>query len=238
MIGNLVAALQGQLIVSCQALPDEPLHSSFIMSRMALAAKQGGAGGIRSNSPEDIAAIRETVDLPIIGIVKRDYPDSEVFITATLREIDELMTVKPEIIAVDARDALRPNGQTLDDFYVAVRDKYPEIVLMADCATLDEMVHADELGFDFIGTTLVGYTPASKGMKIEHDDFALIRNALNRVKQPIIAEGNINTPAKVHRVLQLGVHSVVVGSAITRPKWITEQFVAATQPDFTSNTER
>ena len=234
---DALASVQGRLIVSCQALPDEPLHSSFIMSRMALAAQQGGAAGIRANSPEDITAIRETVDLPIIGIVKRDYPDSEVFITATMREVDELMTVAPEVIALDARDALRPNGQTLDDFYAEVREKYPNVALMADCATLDEMIHADALGFDFIGTTLVGYTPASKGMKIESDDFALIRRAVEMLKQPIIAEGNINTPAKVKRVLELGVHSVVVGSAITRPKWITEQFVAATRPDFSSNTE-
>ncbi|MBV7435415.1 N-acetylmannosamine-6-phosphate 2-epimerase [Cardiobacteriaceae bacterium TAE3-ERU3] len=234
---DALASVQGRLIVSCQALPDEPLHSSFIMSRMALAAQQGGAAGIRANSPEDITAIRETVDLPIIGIVKRDYPDSEVFITATMREVDELMAVAPEVIALDARDALRPNGQMLDDFYAEVRKKYPDVALMADCATLDEMIHADALGFDFIGTTLVGYTPTSKGMKIESDDFALIRRALEMLKQPIIAEGNINTPAKVKRVLELGVHSVVVGSAITRPKWITEQFVAATHPDFSSNTE-
>lgn len=238
MTDDLVSSLKGKLIVSCQALPDEPLHSSFIMARMALAAEQGGAVGIRANSPEDIAAIRETVDLPVIGIVKRDYPDSEVFITASMREVDELMAVAPEIIAVDARDALRPDGQTLDDFYAAVRAKYPRVALMADCATLDEMIHADALGFDFIGTTLVGYTPASRGMKIESDDFALIRRALDVVKQPIIAEGNINTPAKVRRVLELGVHSVVVGSAITRPKWITEQFVAATRPDFSLHMEQ
>lgn len=234
---DALASVHGRLIVSCQALPDEPLHSSFIMSRMALAAYQGGAAGIRANSPEDITAIREMVDLPIIGIVKRDYADSEVFITASMREVDELMAVRPEVIAVDARDALRPNGETLDTFYAAVRKKYPDVALMADCATLEEMIHADKLGFDYIGTTLVGYTPASKGMKIETDDFALIRTALEKIKQPIIAEGNINTPAKVHRVLQLGVHSVVVGSAITRPKWITEQFVAATRPDFFLHTE-
>ncbi|MDO4642657.1 MAG: N-acetylmannosamine-6-phosphate 2-epimerase [Cardiobacteriaceae bacterium] len=224
-----IAQLQGGLIVSCQALPDEPLHSSFIMGRMALAAAQGGAVGIRSNSVEDIQEIRRTVSLPIIGIIKREYADSEVFITASMREIDELMTVAPEIIAVDARDALRPGGQTLADFVAAIRHRYPDVLLMADCATLPEMQTVDTLGFDFIGTTLVGYTPASRGQQIEHDDFALIRQALKTVRHPIIAEGNINTPEKVRRVLELGVFSVVVGSAITRPKWITEQFVRATQ---------
>lgn len=224
-----IAALQGGLIVSCQALPHEPLHSAFIMGRMALAAQQGGAVGIRANSVVDIEEIRRNVDLPIIGIIKRDYPDSEVFITASMTEVDELMSVSPEIIALDARDALRPNGQSLSAFVQAVRAKYPQVLLMADCATWEEMQTADDLGFDFIGTTLVGYTPASQGQLIESDDFALIRRAVATLKAPIIAEGNINTPEKVRRVLDIGVFGVVVGSAITRPKWITEQFVAATR---------
>lgn len=224
-----IAALQGGLIVSCQALPHEPLHSAFIMGRMALAAQQGGAVGIRANSVVDIEEIRRNVDLPIIGIIKRDYPDSEVFITASMAEVDELMSVSPEIIALDARDALRPNGQSLSAFVQAIRAKYPQVLLMADCATWEEMQTADDLGFDFIGTTLVGYTPASQGQLIESDDFALIRRAVATLKVPIIAEGNINTPEKVRRVLDIGVFGVVVGSAITRPKWITEQFVAATR---------
>lgn len=224
-----IAALQGGLIVSCQALPHEPLHSAFIMGRMALAAQQGGAVGIRANSVVDIEEIRRNVDLPIIGIIKRDYPDSEVFITASMTETDELMSVSPEIIALDARNALRPNGQSLSAFVQAIRAKYPQVLLMADCATWEEMQTADDLGFDFIGTTLVGYTPASRGQLIESDDFALIRRAVATLKAPIIAEGNINTPEKVRRVLDIGVFGVVVGSAITRPKWITEQFVAATR---------
>lgn len=224
-----IAALQGGLIVSCQALPHEPLHSAFIMGRMALAAQQGGAVGIRANSVVDIEEIRRNVDLPIIGIIKRDYPDSEVFITASMAEVDELMSVSPEIIALDARGALRPNGQSLSAFVQAIRAKYPQVLLMADCATWEEMQTADDLGFDFIGTTLVGYTPASQGQLIESDDFALIRRAVATLKAPIIAEGNINTPEKVRRVLDIGVFGVVVGSAITRPKWITEQFVAATR---------
>lgn len=99
---TVLDSLKGKLIVSCQALENEPLHSPFIMSRMALAAAQGGAAGIRANSVADISAIKEIVSLPMIGIIKRDYPGSEVFITATLREVDELMTVEPEIIALDA----------------------------------------------------------------------------------------------------------------------------------------
>lgn len=212
-----VETIKGNLIVSCQALPEEPLHSSFIMGRMAFAAKMGGAAGIRANTKEDIIEIKKNVDLPVIGIVKQVYEDSEMYITPTMKEIDELMEAKPEIIALDATNRLRPGGVTLKEFYNAVRKKYPEQLLMADCSTLEEAVYADGLGFDFIGTTLVGYTEESKDVRIEQNDFALIREILNRVTHRVIAEGNINTPEKVHKVMGMGVYSVVVGTAITRP---------------------
>lgn len=224
-VNNKIETVHKKLIVSCQALPEEPLHSSFIMGRMALAAKEGGAAGIRANTKEDIAEIRKNVDLPIIGIVKRDYPDCKVYITPTMKEIDELMEVKPEIIAIDATKDLRPNGVALDEFYAQIRKKYPNQLLMADCSTYEEAKHADELGFDFIGTTLVGYTEQSKDMKIEQNDFELIKKIVKNVKHNVIAEGNINTPEKVKRVMQLGVFSIVVGSAITRPQLITKTFV-------------
>lgn len=224
-VNNKIEIVHKKLIVSCQALPEEPLHSSFIMGRMALAAKEGGAAGIRANTKEDIAEIRKNVDLPIIGIVKRDYPDCKVYITPTMKEIDELMEVKPEIIAIDATKDLRPNGVALDEFYAQIREKYPNQLLMADCSTYEEAKHADELGFDFIGTTLVGYTEQSKDMKIEQNDFELIKKIVKNVKHNVIAEGNINTPEKVKRVMQLGVFSIVVGSAITRPQLITKTFV-------------
>lgn len=226
-VNNKIETVHKKLIVSCQALPEEPLHSSFIMGRMALAAKEGGAAGIRANTKEDIAEIRKNVDLPIIGIVKRDYPDCKVYITPTMKEIDELMEVKPEIIAIDATKNLRPNGVTLDEFYAQIREKYPDQPLMADCSTYEEAIHADELGFDFIGTTLVGYTDQSKDMKIEQNDFELIKEIVKNVKHNVIAEGNINTSEKVKRVMQLGVFSIVVGSAITRPQLITKTFVDA-----------
>lgn len=219
--------LEGQLIVSCQALPHEPLHSSFIMGRMARAAKEGGAWGIRANTKEDIAEIQKNVDLPIIGIVKRDYDDSKIYITPTMAEMEELMEVKPEIIALDATADLRPNNITLDEFYREIRRRYPNQKLMADCSTVEEALHADELGFDFIGTTLVGYTEQSKGDRIENDDFAIIRTILSNVSHPVIAEGNINTPQKAKRVIELGCFSVVVGSIITRPQLITKSFTEA-----------
>lgn len=216
-----------KLIVSCQALPEEPLHSSFIMGRMAVAAKEGGAGGIRANSVEDIREIKKNVDLPIIGIIKRDYPGCSVRITPTIREVDELMQVKPDVIAVDATCRIRPDGKKLEEFYAEIREKYPQQLLMADCSTMEEMLYADQLGFDFIGTTLVGYTEESNGCQIEKNDFELIRELIKRVKHPVIGEGNINTPQKLKRVMEIGVYSVVVGSAITRPQLITKKFTDA-----------
>lgn len=226
-MNDKVENLKGKLIVSCQALPHEPLHSSFIMGRMALAAKEGGAAGIRANTKEDIAEIHAQVDLPIIGIVKRDYEDSKVYITPTMKEIEELMEVKPEIIALDATVDLKPGGKTLDGFYREIRAAYPEQLLMADCSTVEEALHADELGFDFIGTTLVGYTEQSRGLKIEADDFAIIRQIVAKARHRVIAEGNIDTPEKARRVIELGAFSVVVGSIITRPQLITKSFAEA-----------
>lgn len=222
-----VEALKGKLIVSCQALPHEPLHSSFIMGRMAVAAQEGGACGIRANTKEDIAEIQSQVDLPVIGIVKRDYADSKVYITPTMKEIEELMEVKPEIIAMDATGALRPGGVTLDDFFREVKAKYPDQLFMADCSTVEEALHADELGFDFVSPTMVGYTEQSQGLKIADNDFEIIREILAKAKHRVIAEGNINTPEKAKRVIELGCFSVVVGSIITRPQLITKAFAEA-----------
>ena len=196
---------------------------------MAVAAKEGGASGIRANSVVDIAAIRKAVDLPIIGIIKRDYQGADVYITATMKEVDELMTVRPNIIAIDATTSTRPNGESLKEFFQKAKGKYPDQLWMADCSTIDEMLTADQLGFDFIGTTLVGYTKQSQGDKIESNDFEIIRKALSKLSHPLIAEGNIDTPDKVRRVLELGAYSVVVGSAITRPQLITKKFVEATK---------
>ena len=223
-MNDILQQLKGGLIVSCQALPGEPLHMPGYMVGMAEAAKRAGAVGIRSNGTEDVRAIRKEIALPVIGLIKFYYDDSEVYITPTMKEIDELMEVRPEIIALDATDRLRPNGLTLDAFVSQIREKYPDQLLMADCSTIEEAVHADELGFDFIGTTLVGYTRQSQGDKAEEDDFRIIREIIARVKHKVIAEGNIDTPKKAKRVIELGAYCVVVGSAITRPQLITRAF--------------
>lgn len=226
-MSNVFDKIKGALIVSCQALPSEPLHSSFIMGRMALAAKEGGARGIRANTKEDIAEIQKNVDLPIIGIVKRDYPDSGIYITPTMKEIRELISVRPEIIALDATSRLRPEGKTLKEFFLEIKKEYPDQLLMADCSTVEECLYADSLGFDFIAPTMVGYTPESKGLKIAEDDFKILRDIIKGVKHPVICEGNIDSPEKARRVLDLGSFAVVVGSSITRPQLITKKYAAA-----------
>ena len=115
----------------------------------------------------------------------------------------------------------------MKEFFGEVRAKYPDKLFMADCSTEEEAIFADELGFDFIGTTMVGYTKESEGLRIEENDFEILRNILAKVKHKVIAEGNINTPEKCRRVIELGAFSVVVGSIITRPQLITKEFSKA-----------
>lgn len=213
------------LIVSCQALENEPLHSSFIMGRMAVAALEGGAVGIRANSAEDIKEIKSKVDLPVIGIVKRDYPDSKVYITPTMKEIEELVEAKSDIIAMDATSDVRPGGLELPELIQQIKEKYPDQLLMADISTLDEAVKAEQLGFDLIGTTLIGYTDHTAGQKMYNDDFKLLKDVVKAIKSPVVAEGNVLTPEMAKRCLEVGVYCVVVGGAITRPQQITERFV-------------
>ncbi|MDT3667452.1 N-acetylmannosamine-6-phosphate 2-epimerase [Cronobacter dublinensis] len=223
----MLEQIKGKLVVSCQALENEPLHSPFIMGRMALAAAQGGAAGIRANSVADIAAIKQQVTLPVIGIIKRDCPGSEVFITATMREVTELMRAAPEMIALDATARARPDGETLEQLVRRIRRDFPEVLLMADISDVDEAVAADALGFDCVGTTLYGYTAPTRGHRLPEDDFALLKDVLAAVALPVIAEGNVDTPERAARCLSLGAHAVVVGGAITRPQQITRRFTDA-----------
>ena len=135
---EILNKINGGLIVSCQALESEPLYDSYIMSKMAWAAKLGGAVGIRANTVVDIKAIKEKVDLPIIGIIKQEYDDSDVYITPTMAEVDALVEVGCEIIAIDATNRLRPNGITLESFFKEVRKKYPNQLFMADTSAFDD----------------------------------------------------------------------------------------------------
>ena len=217
--------IRGGLIVSCQALPEEPLYSSFIMSRMAYAAKLGGAVGIRANTPEDIIKIKETVDLPVIGLLKKVYGDSEVYITPTEREVDALMEAKPEIIAIDATNRQRPGKESLRDFFTKIRRKYPEMLFMADCSCFEDGILAEELGFNLVGTTMCGYTKATAGTTLPN--FSLMKQFAEKLNIPVIAEGGIWSPEQLKQAIDCGVHAAVVGTAITRPMEITKRYVQA-----------
>jgi len=220
---KILSKIKGGLIVSCQALEDEPLHGSFIMAKMACAAMSGGAAGIRANGAEDIVAIKKSVKLPLIGIIKKVYKGSGVYITPTIDEIDELVRAGADIIATDATGRVRPKGKTLADFYEQVRTKYPEIILMADISTFEEGVNAEKLGFDLAATTLSGYTEYTAGTKLP--DLRLLKKLVNRLKIPVIAEGGISEPKELKKAIGLGAFAAVVGGAITRPQQITRRFV-------------
>lgn len=220
--------IRGKLIVSCQALKEEPLHSSFIMGRMAYAAMLGGAAGIRANSVEDIREIKQKVSLPIIGIIKKDYDGSDVYITPTMEEVDALTACGVSIIAMDATDSSlrpRPDGKNLDRFFEEVRKKYPDQLFMADCSSYEEGMHAAEIGFDLIGTTLRGYTEYTKGSRLP--DLELLRRLSADCGKPVVAEGGIWAPDQLKAALDTGAWTAVVGSAITRPMEITKYFVSA-----------
>lgn len=222
---EILNSIRGGLIVSCQALKEEPLHSSYIMARMSFAAMQGGASGIRANSVEDIREIKKTVSLPIIGIIKKDYEGSDVYITPTMKEVDELVECQTDIIAIDATNRIRPEGRKLDDFFAEVRRKYPDQLFMADCSCIEEGLHASKIGFDIIGTTMSGYTPYTKGNVLP--DFDMMRNLVSQTEKPVIAEGGIWNAEELVKALNTGVLAAVIGTAITRPNEITKHYVDA-----------
>ena len=215
--------IKSKLIVSCQALEDEPLFSSFIMGRMALAATQAGAGGIRANTVVDIQEIKKNTNLPIIGIIKRNYGDCNVYITPTMKEIDELCAEGVDIIAIDATKRERPDKVQLKDFVKAIKEKYPNQIIMGDISDVSEAIYAEEIGIDIVGTTLCGYTDYTKG----NEPLVTLEQVLKSVKIPVIGEGNLDTPEKAKNGIEMGALAVVVGGAITRPKQIAEKFVKA-----------
>ncbi|MEG0615020.1 MAG: N-acetylmannosamine-6-phosphate 2-epimerase [Oscillospiraceae bacterium] len=220
---NILNKIKGGLIVSCQALDDEPLHSAYIMSRMAVSAQEGGACGIRANSVVDITEIKKLVSLPLIGLVKIDYPESEVYITPTLAEVDALAACGADIIATDGTNRRRPNGESLEEFFNKARKKYPEMLFMADCSTFEDGLNAEKLGFDIVGTTLCGYTNETNGTSLPN--FDLMEKLAKSLKIPVIAEGGIWSPKELEMAINCGVHAAVVGTAITRPQEITKKYI-------------
>lgn len=218
---EFVAKVRGGLIVSCQALAHEPLHGAAIMARMAIAAREGGAVGIRANSPADVAAIRQAVDLPLIGLYKEELPGYPVYITPTLRHALAIAQAGADVIALDA--TLRPRPEALDGLIAAIHAQ-TGLPVLADIATVDDALAAIEAGADMVSTTMSGYTegsPAQPG-----PDLALVAALVGRVQVPVLAEGRYHTPEQAAAALEAGATAVVVGGAITRPQEITRRFVA------------
>lgn len=227
MSKELFDKLQGGLIVSCQALPNEPLYKpeGGVMVLMAKAALESGAIGIRAQGIQDINDIRAFTDVPLIGIIKKDYEGYAQYITATMAEVDALVTTQCDIIALDATNQTRGDGLSSPEFIKQIKMKYPHIVLMGDISTVEEGIAAVEAGIDCLGTTLSGYTPYTP--KTEAPDFKLIQELKKHVSVPIIAEGRLNTPELARQALEAGADCVTVGGAITRPQEITKRFVEA-----------
>ncbi|WP_438350571.1 N-acetylmannosamine-6-phosphate 2-epimerase [Paenibacillus sp. FA6] len=220
---NSLIAKNG-LVVSCQALSHEPLHGCQHMVAMARAAKEGGAIGIRANSPEDIAAIRSEVDLPIIGLWKKDYDGFDVYITPTVEDAVAVYEAGASIVAIDATNRARPDGVDLQQTIAVLKNM--GIPVMADISTYEEGLMAAEWGADYISTTLSGYTPYSL---TRLPNLELVSRLSQVLTVPTVAEGGISTPEEAGEALQSGAHFVVVGSAITRPQLITAQYVSALQ---------
>lgn len=219
----LLEQFKNKLIISCQALPDEPLHSPFIMGRMALAAKQVGAVAIRCQSVDDIVEIKKVTGLPVIGLIKQNYDDSEIYITPTKKEVQALIDCGCEIIALDATLRDRPNGEKLEDLVKMIKDAGR--LSLADISNDAEGINAEKIGFDAVSTTLSGYTPYSP--KLHGPDYGLVARLVDRLSIPVFAEGRINTPDDLRIAFEVGAYGAIVGSAITRPQVIGKWFIDA-----------
>lgn len=221
--------IKGKIIVSCQAVPGEPLYveEKSVMYLMARAAKQAGSPAIRTSSIRDVVAIKEETGLPVIGLVKVQYEGFDRYITPTMKEVDELVAAGSDIIAFDCTEQKRGDGKTISEYITEVRTKYPDAVLMADISTYEEGVNAWKLGVDLVGTTMSGYTPQSP--KLPGPDYELVRRLSETVDIPVIGEGRVHSPEQAVEMLNAGAFAVVVGGAITRPLEIATRFIQAVE---------
>ncbi len=219
--------IRGKVIVSCQAVPGEPLYveEKSIMYLMARAAKRAGAPAIRTSSIRDVIAIKEETGLPVIGLVKVQYKGFESYITPTMKEVDALAEAGADVIAFDCTNQKRGDGKNVSEFMKEVRNKYPEAILMADISNYEEGVNAWKAGIDLIGTTMSGYT--SYTPRSTEPDYELVGRLSETVSIPVIGEGRIHYPDQAVKMLQIGAFAVVVGGAITRPQEIAERFIQA-----------
>ncbi|MGE5313823.1 MAG: N-acetylmannosamine-6-phosphate 2-epimerase [Acidobacteriota bacterium] len=219
-----IESLKSGLIVSCQSEGTDPFNHPEYLALFARAAEMGGARGIRAQGTVNISAICRSVSLPVIGITKGAYADGWVLITPDFSDVDAVIASGAQIIALDATARIRPNGMDGRDFFAEVRKRYG-VPLMADCSTFEEGVAAAEAGADIVATTLSGYTAETEGHATDEPDYDLVKSLVRAVSVPVIAEGRIWTPAQARQALECGAYAVVVGTAITRPRVVTQKFV-------------
>lgn len=226
-----VKKVAGELIVSCQASTGEPLCSPEHILALCLSAINGGAGALRLEGVENIKLVRANTKLPIIGLTKDDtIPASDrlkkVYITGSFADAEGLAEAGADIIALDATGRPRPDGLTLQEQISKIHEQL-NLPVWADIATFSEAVAARQAGADVISSTMYGYTEETALPPSHGPSFELLKELCQHMNCPVILEGRVWHPEEVARAFELGVHAVVVGSAITRPQLITERFVKA-----------
>lgn len=227
MQSDVLEKLRGGMIVSCQSEGDDPFNADpKYMGLFAKAAEMGGAVGIRTQGLEKLKAIKTTVNLPIIGLLKSHFPDGTVCITGSFKEVEDLIAAGSDIVAIDGtfREREGLNGPA---FIKAVKEKYGCIIL-ADIATYEEAKACEVYGADAISTTLNGYTPDTLS-SVEGPNLYLLDKILKGIKIPVFAEGRYNTPADAQMAMEMGAYGVISGTALTRPRVITKWFVDAVE---------
>ncbi|MGX1793697.1 N-acetylmannosamine-6-phosphate 2-epimerase [Microbacterium sp. NPDC055312] len=213
--------LAGRLIVSCQAYPGEAMRDPRTMAQVAQAAIVGGAAGIRVQGIADIRAVAD-LDVPVVGLWKDG--DDDVFITPTLDHARAVMDAGADVVAIDGTRRARPDGLTLAETIAGIR-AHGDVLIMADCGSLDDAIAAEAAGADFLGTTLSGYT--GERPKTDGPDLELISLISEACERPVIAEGRLHTPAQAAAAISAGAFAVCVGTAITHPSTITSWFAGA-----------
>jgi len=224
-MGDVIERLKNCMIVSCQSEGYDPFNADpEYMALFARAAEMGGAKGIRTQGIEKLKAIKRSVNLPVIGLLKSKFEDGTVRITGSFNEVKQLIEAGSDIIAIDGTFRVR-EGLTGPDFITEVKIRYGCLVL-ADIATYEEAIACEKAGADCISTTLNGYTPDTLRY---HDgpNYDLLAAIVKDVKVPIFAEGRYNTPAEAKKAMQLGAYAVISGTVITRPRVTTSWFVNA-----------
>lgn len=221
IIPSTFNSFRNGIIVSCQATAGTAIDTPEFLAAQALTVESAGANSIRAQGINNVRAISKVVSVPIIGLIKTFSEDSKVYITPLVEDVLALVEAGADIVAVDATQRVRTGGLSLEKFYEKVRTA-TSVPLLADIDSFENAIHANDLGFDAIATTLHGYTDyPSNGLP----NIELVKQIANRISKPLIAEGGFSNPEQVKNALAVGAWAVCVGTAITNPYLITQQFV-------------